>query len=291
MVKVSIIIPVYNCESLLPRCLDSVLEQTLSDIEVVCVDDGSTDGSLAVLKTYAMQDARVKVISQPNSRQGTARNNGMSVATGEYIGFADSDDYVDKEFFERLYDAAVRHGAEIAEGGILKHKSMLTRTVIQYLSEQVFDTAEAKLTVSNCPPDYYVFNKIYSRKLFERKGLRFAEDVQYEDVVFTVRALSESGGLVTVPDATYHYVSNSASTVKSRQTAAKQREKYKAHYEALRYMDSHGISVKPRYRTLTVRHFTACGVCFWKVGEKGTRRVFKLFDVIPLWSWRTKSKR
>ena len=96
MAKVSIIIPVYNVESYLRRCLDSVVNQTLKDIEIILVNDGSTDGSLAICEEYAKNDDRIKIITRKNGGLSAARNTGLDNATSEYIGFIDSDDWVDK---------------------------------------------------------------------------------------------------------------------------------------------------------------------------------------------------
>ena len=101
--KVSIIVPVYNVERYLPRCLESLTAQTLRDIEIVCVDDESPDGSLAILRDFAARDARIRVVSQRNKRQGGARNTGMDLAAGEWIAFVDSDDWVDPRNNGRAY--------------------------------------------------------------------------------------------------------------------------------------------------------------------------------------------
>ncbi|MGN0761667.1 MAG: glycosyltransferase family 2 protein [Christensenellales bacterium] len=115
MKKVSIIIPVYNVEKYLPRCLDSVLGQTYREIEVILVNDGSTDGSLELCNRYASQDDRVIVIDKPNGGPSGARNKGLDVATGEYICFVDSDDYIDSRMIETLNDNLIRSGAQAAK--------------------------------------------------------------------------------------------------------------------------------------------------------------------------------
>ena len=107
MPKVSIIIPVYNVEQYLRECLDSVVNQTLKDIEIICVNDGSKDNSLAILEEYASKDARIKIISKPNSGYGHTMNVGIDAATGEYIGIVEPDDYILPEMYETLYNIAV----------------------------------------------------------------------------------------------------------------------------------------------------------------------------------------
>ena len=95
MTKISAILPVYNVEQYIKDCLDSIINQTMDDIEIICVNDGSLDNSLQVLEEYAQKDARIKIISQENQGQGIARNNGLKIANGEYITFIDPDDWVD----------------------------------------------------------------------------------------------------------------------------------------------------------------------------------------------------
>ncbi len=106
MTKVSIIVPVYNTEKYLRKCLISLVNQTLHDIEIICVNDGSTDNSLAVLNEFAKKDARIKVIDKENEGQSAARNLAIQQAQGEFLGFVDSDDWVDLKYFEELYNTA-----------------------------------------------------------------------------------------------------------------------------------------------------------------------------------------
>ena len=283
--KLSIIIPVYNTEALLLRCLESVTTQTLHDVEIICVDDGSTDNSGALLDKWAERDERIKVIHQSNGRQGKARNAAMRIATGDYIGMVDSDDYLPSDYFEKLYTAATRHDADIAVCGIIKQKRAYNRTVISFDKEQVTDDIREKLKLCNCPPDFHPVNKLYRRAMLDTLELRFAEGVQYEDVMFVSRALCESRKLVTVPDCYYFYVLNPTSTVKSRQTAAKQAQKYMAHRSMVNYLSSQGIELPQRHNTITVRYAELFGLCLWKIKENGLRRTLRLFDLIPIWWW------
>ena len=112
MVKVSVIIPVYNVEPYLKQCMDSVVGQTLKDIEIICVDDGSTDGSLDILREYAAEDNRIQIIEQKNAGAGAARNNGMRHATGKYLSFLDSDDFFEPRMLEKAYDLPEKDQAD-----------------------------------------------------------------------------------------------------------------------------------------------------------------------------------
>ena len=106
MIKVSIVIPVYNVQKYLHECLDSLINQTLKDIEIICINDGSTDNSLNILKEYALKDSRIKVIDKENEGQGIARNLGIELAQGEFIGFVDPDDWLEPEMLEMMYNQA-----------------------------------------------------------------------------------------------------------------------------------------------------------------------------------------
>lgn len=112
---VSIVIPVCNVEKYLRECLDSVINQTMTELEIICVDDGSNDNSLSILKEYENKDNRIIVISKENSGYGNTMNVGMDKATGEYIGIVESDDYIEKNMFERLYAVACKYNAEIVK--------------------------------------------------------------------------------------------------------------------------------------------------------------------------------
>ena len=107
-IKISIVVPVYNVERYLEQCLDSLINQTLKDIEIICVNDGSTDDSLCILKRYAEVDDRILIVSKVNSGYGHTMNTGMAMAKGEYLAIVESDDFVVPEMFEKLYDAAIR---------------------------------------------------------------------------------------------------------------------------------------------------------------------------------------
>jgi glycosyltransferase involved in cell wall biosynthesis len=118
--KVSAIVPIYNAEPWLPRCLDSLIGQTLRDMEILLIDDGSTDKSGEIADEYASRDDRIKVVHQKNGGAAAARNAGLEIARGEYIGFLDSDDYLWLDFYEKLYEAAKQSGADIAKGEGIK---------------------------------------------------------------------------------------------------------------------------------------------------------------------------
>ena len=113
MVKVSVIVPVYNVENFLKECLDSIVNQTLYDIEIICINDGSTDNSLAILESYAKSDDRIKIISQENKGLGAVRNVAFNHISGDYVFFIDSDDYIDLNTLKKLYENAISNDSDL----------------------------------------------------------------------------------------------------------------------------------------------------------------------------------
>ena len=116
MVKVSVVIPVYNVEGYLEECLDSVINQTLEDIEIICINDGSTDNSLEILEEYAKKDNRIKILNQENQGISATRNNGLKICKGKYICFLDSDDYLELNALMETYDISEKYSLDICSG-------------------------------------------------------------------------------------------------------------------------------------------------------------------------------
>lgn len=119
MPAVSVLVPCYNVEKYIRQCLDSVVGQTLTDMEIICLNDGSTDGTLAILQEYAAKDSRVHIIDKPNSGYGDGMNKGLGAATGEYIGIVESDDWAEADMFESLYTLAKEHDCDMVKSGWL----------------------------------------------------------------------------------------------------------------------------------------------------------------------------
>lgn len=217
MIKVSIIVPVYNVEKYLRECLDSLIGQTLKDIEIITINDGSPDNSLQILEEYAAKDARVKVINQKNAGLSAARNRGMEAACGEYVAFIDSDDWVDVDFCERLYDAAIREKADIAAGEIIScSENGKCGGGVSRCGDKVFNSLKEKWHYllddgAHC----YVCNKIYKRELLLGKKLFFAEGKTYEDILWSPLVLKNLGRAVLVSGVSYYYRYNPSSITRS----------------------------------------------------------------------------
>lgn len=181
MDKISIIIPVYKVEKYLDRCVESVVNQTYENIEIILVDDGSPDNCPAICDEWAKKDSRIKVIHKQNAGVSAARNSGMKIAAGEYIGFVDSDDYIEPEMFEKLAAGISQSRADLAVCGFIKYEKPVS-------AEKDFDcTAEdSKVMLFGC--DYYegyIWNKLYSAKVIKENGIRFDITLRMcEDTLF-----------------------------------------------------------------------------------------------------------
>ncbi|MDR3580677.1 MAG: glycosyltransferase family 2 protein [Oryzomonas sp.] len=235
--KVSVIIPVYNAERYLPECLDSLIRQTLQDIEIICVDDASTDGSGDILAGYAAMDPRVRVVSSAvNSRQGAARNLGLHEASAPYIGFVDADDFVSPAYFENLYQAIIRHDADIVitlyrhvgeRGEDLRPqgknpiKSFFRPDCPPPASGHDWDRVlgrgweqnrdfSGKLQRLACVNHSMIMNRLYRKSLVDQ--VRFPEQIRFEDTPFIVEATHRAARVFTTPEGGYFYRRHPAST-------------------------------------------------------------------------------
>ena len=203
--KISVIIPIFNVERYLRECLDSVLAQTLRDIEIICVDDGSTDGSGRLLDGYAARDSRVKIIHQSNAGAGPARNAGMTAATGEFIAFMDPDDmYPDERVLEDLYTTASANGARACGGSFMEFlPNGAERTRYDGLMSGMTFTQDGFVDYRDWQFDYGYVRFIYAREMLRRAQIVFPAYVRYQDPPFFVRALLASERFYALRRATY----------------------------------------------------------------------------------------
>ncbi len=217
MPKISIIIPIYNTKNFLVQCLDSVCAQTLKDIEIICIDDCSTDGSAKILDSYAASDYRVKVIHfSKNMGAGAARNAGLSQAKGEYIGFVDSDDFLDLNFYEELYSTAATHNADIAKGNI----KIVNIDNMNISENEIFDLN------SNIQKHkayfYWSFTTgLYSRKIINDYKINFLEGAKnFEDPYFSIKIAAHANKVAICNLVTYYYVNRPHSNSKDMNVSA-----------------------------------------------------------------------
>ena len=227
MKKISVVVPVCNVENYLKRCVDSLLSQTFSDREIILVDDGSTDDSAALCDSYAALPG-IRAIHQENAGLGMARNSGMDAASGEYLLFIDSDDYVGPDLLDTLYNAAAQYDADLAVGGLTLVSPDGKERRNSYVEEIRFFSGnslkELAFGIVGSLPEEALDSKygmtacarLYRRSVIEENGLRFVSERELisEDLVFNLDFLRCAQRAVAIPDAAYFYCTNPGSLTK-----------------------------------------------------------------------------
>ena len=203
MIKVSVIVPVYNVEEYLERCLKSLVNQTLKDIEIIVVNDGTKDNSQKIIDKYAKKYKFVKSYIKENGGLSSARNYGLKYATGEYIGFVDSDDYVDENMFKDMYDKAISKNFDV----VVCDLDYVYDNKIVYASSNIKHDLLKKDDIKKSMINVYptVSNKIYNKRLFNFK-LEFKNNVWYEDVEFLYRLYPYINSIGVIKKPYYKYV-------------------------------------------------------------------------------------
>ena len=204
---ISVIVPVYNVERYIRQCVESILEQTYADLEIILVDDGSTDGSGSICDEYKLKDDRVVVIHKCNGGLSDARNAGLDIARGEYIGFVDSDDYIEPDMYEVLYKNCERYAADLATARFVKFNTQgedrknFTENIEVFSREEMlrlFIVGDRRYEITMS-----VWDRLYKRELIS--DLRFPVGKCYEDIVFSTKVIEKSKINVYIDRALYHY--------------------------------------------------------------------------------------
>lgn len=225
---VSIIVPVFNVERYLGRCMETLLGQTMENIEIILIDDGAPDHCPAICDRYDQQDERIRVIHKKNQGLGLARNSGLDIARGEYIAFVDSDDYVDRDMCAKLYEVAKRYDADLVYGGnyyqegdvVRASRSISKETVwrgqeeirgllLDLIATEPGKTRDTMMEVS-------VWKAIFRRTILEEYHIRFVSERQFisEDVIFDIDYLPKCQCVVAIPSPVYYYCNHSGSLSK-----------------------------------------------------------------------------
>lgn len=200
--RISVVVPIYNVEAYLPECLDSILAQTVEDLEVILVDDGATDGSVAIAEAYAADDPRIRIVRQPNGGLGKARNTGADAATGEFLAFVDGDDVLPPRAYESLLRSLEESGSDFATGNV--HRLSGAGTQQSRFLERTFTRNRRRTHVTRFRPliaDRIVPNKLWRRTFWDRHGFRFPEGMLHEDIPVVVPAqfAAEAVDVVAAP--------------------------------------------------------------------------------------------
>ncbi|MEE1035337.1 MAG: glycosyltransferase family 2 protein [Agathobacter sp.] len=204
MEKISVIVPVYNMENYLEKCLNSIVRQTYSDLEIIIIDDGSKDNSSIIYNKFKRQDSRILIIKKSNGGLSDARNFGIINSTGKYICFIDSDDYVEADYIEKMYNAIKKYNADICCcGKIIEKKGKKIYANVN--SEFLVNSVDAlKLYLQKKEIDNSAWDKLYKRDLF--KDVEFPVGRYYEDIGTIYKLFIASNNIVHIKNPLYHYV-------------------------------------------------------------------------------------
>ncbi len=210
---ITVIVPVYNTAPYLRRCLDSVCGQTYTNLEIICVNDGSTDDSASILAEYAARDARVKVISQPNAGLSAARNAALKVAMGEYVTGVDSDDYLSLDAYRHIMQHLnapvdiVCFGVQVVD----EHGEDTPSAYFELQYQGLLNCGDVALKRVNVP----FCNKLWRRSYLQELGIRFPVGLLHEDAAFYYAAAPMAKNFLFVPEKAYYYVQRSSSIMHS----------------------------------------------------------------------------
>ncbi|MBO4746283.1 MAG: glycosyltransferase [Alphaproteobacteria bacterium] len=226
MPKISVIIPIYNAEKYLVRCLESLQHQSFKDFEVICVNDGSSDNSGKILADFAKSDKRFSIITKQNAGVSAARNDGINAARGEYIHFMDADDVIDSNYYsEMIYGGK---GADMICSGFVsnsKYSSDLT-----YKRKRVLNGLFGKLFWSQALIKSFVWRYLFKTDFIRKNKLVFDTSlISQEDAIFVLDAIGAANKLIVVPNVNYHYIFNETSALNSKDKS--HRDKLKKQYK------------------------------------------------------------
>ncbi len=240
MAKVSVIVPVYNTEKYLRKCIDSLLNQTLKDLEIIIVNDSSPDNSQEIIDEYVAKfPGKIKSIIKENGGQGSARNLGLEASSGEYIGYVDSDDFVDIHMYEDMLNQAIKDNSDIVEVGffeysdsdkVLSTKCFKTENITTNLKD------DKKLLFDNT----VVWNKLYRASLLKDNNIKFREKKWYEDFDFVIKTICYAKKVSIMPKSYYYYLLRQGSTM-NNSNAERNLEILEAMDEILKFFKDRNI--------------------------------------------------
>lgn len=262
MVTISVIIPVYNADKFLERCINSLLSQTLASCEFIFVNDGSTDASLSILERFQQKDSRVKLISQENQGVSEARNNGLKIAQGTYIGFVDADDYVEYNFFDTLYQTAEKHHLDITVCNYFSSQDGTAFTSKAPFKEHAVYESD---TIKKDILPYFIshetinsiWNKLYRTSLIKDNAIIFPKGVALgEDGWFNSLCFAKADKVYFLSYAGYHYIDVSGSATRNivgKNYFQRIEQEYENDYSHLQntYLDASNISVLKAHKYIT----------------------------------------
>jgi CDP-glycerol glycerophosphotransferase len=245
---ISVIIPVNNVETYLTRCLESIANQTYGRLEVICIDDGSSDNSIKILQKFASKDKRFQVIRQKNHGVAMTRNKGIAIATGDYIHFMDADDMIDEDYYEMMLAAAESTNSDVAVSGMEEEGE---RTII-YKSSRVIEALPDKFRYTMAFFRGFCWRYLIRRDFLIENHLQFPKRIILEDLLFVIEMLRLAKRIVTVPKTMYHYLINPMSCL--RRTDADHVARIDAGYKEA-WMEVRKFSEKYGLKKIRRRHW------------------------------------
>ncbi len=268
MPKLSVIIPVYNVEKYLNKCLDSILHQSFTDFEVICINDGSTDKSTDILNEYKSKDERIKVINQTNAGVSAARNRGLEIAQGHYIAFVDPDDWIDQNSFEVLYKKACETNTDILFFGA------------KYITDEVIEEKNLK-SLTICCEDcdnldelihltHTIWNKLFKNSFLKKHNIKFIESLKIaEDGVFNYFCILSNPSMVFFPISFYNHRIDRNNSLTSLITPIHD-------IEACKYIINTEIfaNAETKYKVMTLQKFIM-NMLWWSKRPRARRDIFK----------------
>ena len=220
MSKISILVPICNVERYLRQCLDSLVAQTLEDIEIICINDGSKDSSLDIIQEYAAKDNRIKIINKENSGYGDSMNKGLELASGEYIGILESDDFTLPEMYDEMYSVAQKNNADMVISDFYKYWSnkplKKVNSTSKYPLNRVTNIKETPFLLRNKTT---IWSAIYKKDFINKNNIRFltTPGASYQDTSFRIKTISLAERIVCLEKAYVRYrQDNASSSVKSK---------------------------------------------------------------------------
>lgn len=274
MPEVSIIIPVFNNGKFIEKCIYSVTGQTFEDLEILVIDDGSTDGSGRILDRIAAEDRRIRLVHQENQGVAAARNRGLDMASGRYLTFVDGDDYIGPDYIERLYAYMTVHSLELLICGLVyvdEDGRELSRVVPGVYRR--FEREEWAFRISA------VCSHFYLRELWERHGMRFCPGERGEDMPISMFFAAVCDKIGTIPTASYYYVQHSDSAVHNFRGLGNFSLPYRALEENIKKVRQAGLANSAEFHELFVMRILA--TCFFELAPGASReKMRELCDYI-----------
>lgn len=258
MVKVSIIVPVYNAEKYLEKCLSSFINQTMKEIEIIMVNDGSLDNSVKIIQEYQKKDERIQLIQKENGGQASARNLGLTKATGEYVAFIDSDDYVELDMCEKMYQATKNSYYDIVCSDYYITKNDEDSYYKVFLKKNSGEISAEEYIFSGAAP----WMKLYRRSFLINNQFQFPEGIIYEDFASIPTLSKYKPTVYYLSEAYVHYVHHEGSTMRTKEY----KKKYEDIFTAVQYLYDHlkGNEVDMELEYLITYHLYLSALNFYQ---------------------------